>query len=142
MSAWANFDEAYDWIITSFNAVFSACDSIDWQYSQAQHWNDLNQYKIAIQYLINARGPITTGLKSNTTYQLLKDPLYAICGCFDFMPEPSDPYELTWQKICEAWAVNDFEGMEWTIACIDRMRQLMWDKPFSIKWASKPDSQR
>lgn len=51
-------------------------------------------------------------------------------------------YELTWQKICEAWVANDFEGMEWTIACIDRMRQLMWDKPFSIKWASKPDSQR
>ena len=49
---------------------------------------------------------------------------------------------ITWQAICEAWVANDFEGKEWTIACIDQMRKLMWDEPFSIQWASNPTSQR
>ncbi|GAI70789.1 unnamed protein product [marine sediment metagenome] len=45
---------------------------------------------------------------------------------------------VTWQAICEAWVKDDFAGMEWTIACIDHMRKLMWDKPFSVIWASAP----
>lgn len=55
---------------------------------------------------------------------------------------PEGNGELTWQAICEAWVANDFEAKEWTIACIDHMRKLMWDKPFSIKWASKPDAEQ
>ena len=47
-------------------------------------------------------------------------------------------YELTWQKICEAWAANDFEGRAVTIAFIDRMRQILWDEPFSALWAARP----
>ena len=54
---------------------------------------------------------------------------------------PEDGFELTWQAICEAWVKNDFEGMEWTIAVIDRMRSLMWDKPFKIQWAASPTSE-
>ena len=50
-----------------------------------------------------------------------------------------DEYELTWQKICEAWAANDFEGRAVTIAFIDRMRQILWNEPFSAQWAAKPD---
>lgn len=55
------------------------------------------------------------------------------------------PYFLThhslsgWKSICEAWAYNNFEGRDWTIACIDRMRQILWDEPFYIKWAAKPE---
>lgn len=49
---------------------------------------------------------------------------------------------VTWKAICEAWAYNDFEGKEWTIACIDRMRTLMWDEPFSIQWAASPKAPR
>lgn len=48
---------------------------------------------------------------------------------------------ITWKTICEAWVKNDFEGKEWTIACIDRMRQLMWDKPFKIQWAANPTAE-
>jgi len=47
-------------------------------------------------------------------------------------------YELTWQKIVACWAKDDFEGRFWTIAFIDRMRQLIWDEPFKIAWASRP----
>lgn len=49
--------------------------------------------------------------------------------------------EITWRAICEAWVKNDFEGMEWTIACIDRMRTLMWDRPFNIRWAARPTAE-
>ena len=46
--------------------------------------------------------------------------------------------EITWKAICEAWAVNNFEGKEWTISFIDHMRKLMWDEPYNITWASDP----
>ncbi|GAI84898.1 unnamed protein product, partial [marine sediment metagenome] len=45
----------------------------------------------------------------------------------------------TWKKICEAWVKDDFEGRAWTIAIIDRMRQILWDEPFSIVWAARPE---
>jgi len=49
--------------------------------------------------------------------------------------------ELTWKTICEAWVKDDFEGRRWTIACIDHMRKLMWDEPFTIQWAAKPEAE-
>ena len=49
--------------------------------------------------------------------------------------------EITWKTICEAWAKNNFEGRAVTIAFIDRMRQLIWDEPFFIAWAAKPEKE-
>jgi len=49
---------------------------------------------------------------------------------------------ITWQSICEAWLANDFEGRGATIAIIDRMRQILWDEPFSIVWAARPERQK
>lgn len=48
---------------------------------------------------------------------------------------------LDWKTICEAWASDNFEGRFWTIAMIDRMRQLIWDEPFFIAWAARPEEQ-
>jgi len=48
---------------------------------------------------------------------------------------------VTWKSICEAWIKDDFEGRVVTIATIDRMRQILWDEPFSIKWAARPEQQ-
>lgn len=45
--------------------------------------------------------------------------------------------EVTWQAICEAWVKDDFEGRAWTVAIIDRMRQILWDEPFDITWAAR-----
>ncbi|GAG91422.1 unnamed protein product, partial [marine sediment metagenome] len=62
---------------------------------------------------------------------------------FDWIVENMDgdgePYVLTWQKIVEVWYANDFEARTVTIACIDRMRQLIWDEPFNVIWAAKPE---
>lgn len=49
--------------------------------------------------------------------------------------------EVTWQAICEAWVKDDFEGRGWTIAVIDKMRQIVWDEPFDIQWAAMPDAE-
>jgi len=48
---------------------------------------------------------------------------------------------VTWKTICEAWLKNDFEGRAPTIAIIDRMRQILWDEPFNISWAARPEKQ-
>ncbi|GAI07824.1 unnamed protein product, partial [marine sediment metagenome] len=47
--------------------------------------------------------------------------------------------EVTWKSICEAWVKDDFEGRFWTIGIIDRMRQIMWDEPFDLTWAARPE---
>ena len=49
-----------------------------------------------------------------------------------------DEYELTAQKICEAWLEGNFAERTLTIGFIDRMRQLLWNEPFNAVWAAKP----
>ncbi|GAG78716.1 unnamed protein product, partial [marine sediment metagenome] len=49
--------------------------------------------------------------------------------------------EITYKEICEAWGKDDFEGRVATIAFIDRMRQLLWDEPYQVLWAKKPEEQ-
>ncbi|GAI82314.1 unnamed protein product, partial [marine sediment metagenome] len=48
---------------------------------------------------------------------------------------------ITWKAICEAWIKDDFAGRMPTIACIDRMRQILWDEPFFVQWAARPERQ-
>lgn len=48
---------------------------------------------------------------------------------------------VTWESICEAWMKDDFDGAAPTIAFIDRMRQLIWNEPFYVAWAAKPEQQ-
>ncbi|GAJ06186.1 unnamed protein product [marine sediment metagenome] len=48
---------------------------------------------------------------------------------------------VSWKAIVEAWSADDFEGAGITIAFIDRMRQLIWDEPFNVIWAAKPEEQ-
>ena len=50
-----------------------------------------------------------------------------------------EPYELTAEKICLAWAADNFQARALTIAFIDRMRQLIWDEPFFVAWAARPE---
>lgn len=47
---------------------------------------------------------------------------------------------ITWQAICEAWVANDFEGRMPTIAIIDRMRQILWNEPYQVTWAARPEN--
>jgi len=60
------------------------------------------------------------------------------CNYLANLISAAEPPELTWKAICEAWIKNDFEGRAATIAIIDRMRQILWNEPFSVQWAAKP----
>lgn len=51
------------------------------------------------------------------------------------------PAAVTWKAICEAWIKDDFAGRVPTIAVIDRMRQILWDEPFFVAWAARPEEQ-
>lgn len=46
---------------------------------------------------------------------------------------------VTWKSIVEAWMKDDYAGREWTIAVIDRMRQILWNDPFNIMFAARPE---
>ena len=59
----------------------------------------------------------------------------------DNWPSVPAEYELTWLKIAEAWIADDFAGRAPTIAVIDRMRQILWDEPFKVTWAARPEQE-
>lgn len=128
-TAYSEADYYYGWIETHvdwfYDAWFTHSNfNSEWR---GHIYNALNDIKLCIGMLV-------------WTNYMLYEPKrlpYYLEHCIE-----ADEYVLTWKKICEAWVKNDFEGKEWTIACIDRMRQLMWDKPFSIMWAAKPDAPR
>ena len=56
-------------------------------------------------------------------------------------PDYAPDFPTSWKSIVEAWIRDDFEGRAYTIATIDRMRQICWDEPFYIKWAARPESE-
>jgi len=65
------------------------------------------------------------------------------CECLYWAAQEGDggePYELTSEKICLAWAKDGFIDRALTIAFIDRMRQLIWDEPFFVAWAARPET--
>ncbi len=65
--------------------------------------------------------------------------LIARCDYLEGLIGAAEPAAITWQAIAEAWIKSDFEGRGVTIAVIDRMRQLIWDEPFFVQWAAKPE---
>ena len=87
--------------------------------------------------------------------QPLKDAAYYLWGVFPELASyhpPTEPIhyipyvleelakrEVTWKSIVEAWVKDDFEGRVWTIGVIDRMRQILWNEPFDLKWAARPE---
>ena len=118
---------------------------LGWMYNDIQnaeaHWG-ANQDHAAIDDIITAlyraHGVLTYFIDRYSSappyYRLIK--LFQLSWEYT-MNEPPE-FDLTWKAICEACVKNDFEGKEWTIAIIDHMRKLMWDKPFSVQWAASP----
>jgi len=121
---------------------------IRWQWLQAGvsigradvHWSDAwvqmyqgGSYDVAQQDMLDCLSDILNAVKQLLSPKSGEYPLNAV------------PYYLwhytsvSWQAICEAWTADDFEGRFWTIAVIDRMRQIIWDEPFFISWAARPE---
>ena len=141
---YSNFDDAYDdfasawgiikqrigWALTSAQAAYGEwdCDCGTTSIGYVSYAAECNA--VALQNLVDS---LETTYGGSHLYE-------SIYWANKDVPDPPE-FELTYIKICEAWAVNDFEGRGLTIAFIDRMRQLLWDEPFKIQWAARPEEQ-
>lgn len=139
MGDWTDKDEfvtdVYDFYGAAWEERFSA--QFDWNLADT-NWHLLDEWtksvvgqlKDSVQHLITAVDYLTC---TNWAYE----PPFAVPYGFKYMGG-----EVTVEAICEAWAKDSFKGRALTIAFIDRMRQLIWNEPFSIKWAAKPEEGR
>jgi len=87
-------------------------------------------HRAVLQDLIEAMQWFVYGFSSSFNYSKWID---VHLGLYNNVPE------ITYQAIVEAWIKNDFEGRALTIGVIDRMRQILWDEPFSVVWAARPE---
>lgn len=123
-------DWTYDWLEYHYENIYT------WEQNAWDNWGageDHAAMNWILMYMSSLRQFLHLFIYGSTTYKthrLLPHAFHEFLGAVD------------WKSICEAWVKNDFEGKEWTIACIDHMRKLMWDKPFTIKWASKPETEK
>ena len=131
MPPWSNWQEGYNWIITSYNGVFSACEQIQWYYDQAQTALTASQYKVAIQYLINARSHIINALQWNTTYKAGESPSYAVSYCLDWLYDNIGPAEITMAAILNAMLIASPYEVNYFVGLVDAYRQSIWNKPFN-----------
>ncbi len=121
------------------SSFLRADDAITHKQAASIHWN-LNQDHLAIEDILSALTDLVGAIKYGS---FAYDNFYPYGALFYFLnPENENPCigapELTAEAICEAWAKDDFKGRAWTIAFIDRMRQMIWDEPFDVTWAAKP----
>lgn len=133
---WPVKQDCIDDIVSNYEASRVKCNLAWQELDDAERFNNMSLFKTAIEHLIEA---VNYNLYA-TYYILVRNTAYT--------PNYAVPYffinhtdgVLTWKAICEAWIKNDFEGRAPTIAIIDRMRQILWDEPFSITWAARPES--
>lgn len=138
---------AYDY--NCAGAIAAIEHGIDYAFSQGDkaiahkqdaevHWN-LNQDHLAIEDINKALSDLAFGLqRCNYKYAPFYYTPALVYYLTECIAEPEE-YELTAKKICEAWIADDFKDRALTIAIIDRMRQLIWDEPFYIQWAARPE---
>lgn len=98
--------------------------------------NLTNDFKNAIKELCEACWDAARGIRNHAG---LVEPFYPLSPLEWYLTHGCVAGEVTWKGICEAWLKNDFEGRAPTIAIIDRMRQILWDEPFDITWAARPE---
>ncbi len=122
-AAWDKADDADGWVDLGYA-----------KWSIGQDHNSLNYLFGAVAWIVDALFLIIH--KNYPDWGWYSIPRFLE----EYVVEP-EPVELTWKTICEAWAKDDFEGRFHTIAFIDRMRQIIWDEPFNVIWAAKPEGE-
>lgn len=132
---WESKDAVLDYVYLLYGLSTTKCDEAAAWFTDAWYWNTGYAYRTAIYSLIDGCRDLNTAVRFLSTYSGWPDFRYAF-------PYYVDKYTaVTWKSICEAWAKDDFEGRATTIAFIDRMRQLIWNEPFYIAWAAKPEKE-
>ena len=127
-SKWAGFRDWLSWAGDGSNYAIAAAESGDWE--------------MGIKYAVNVGMGIFYGLQAfldtyNDDYKQSHF-MESIYWAQKDAPEP-EPYELTAKAICEAWGKDDFADRAITITFIDRMRQLIWNEPYYVAWAARPE---
>ena len=122
------WNEAIIFLCTGCNALQDAVDNLIGRYSTSSPYSRVPYaFKVNWEYsyspflIDNGNGTITDQLTGFTWRTMLS------------------PYGLTYIDICNAWAADSFRGRAETIAYIDRMRQLIWNEPFNVIWAARPE---
>ncbi len=121
-----------DQIVTGYSIAFTNAGYADIDQLAAYDYLLELDYFMCNLYQLNAIEHIITAIQSLAFKYEGCNPEFAVPFYFE-------NYGVTYQKIIEAWAFNNFEGRMPTIAFIDRMRQLIWDEPFSVAWAASPE---
>jgi len=130
---WTDKDELFNLIVWGYGYAKTKRDLASGFFIDAEYWRAGMNWSKSLESLIDGCQALGTAIDVMYLYNNLYDPKYAV------------PYYLkyhvgvTWKSICEAWVKDDFEGRFWTIGIIDRMRQIMWNEPFDITWAARPE---
>lgn len=137
------FSERIDLHDSRWMAAFNQLDDV--QYWRDSAWTNQGTPNLAIQALCYAFDDTILTIKmmiGRTGYVVPEATMigntFKNCWEYEFDEMPSG---VTYQAICEAWGKDDFEGRVATIAFIDRMRQLIWNEPYQVMWAAKPEEQ-
>lgn len=117
--------------------VIQYMDVVDEYLSTADDYNRVGDYYNAIKQLCIGISAFT----EVTRYYIKGVSTWCVDWPQTYFLEHHTIGSFDWKSICEAWAKNDFEGRAPTIAFIDRMRQLLWDEPFFVAWAARPEEQ-
>lgn len=99
------------------------------------HWT-LGEDHAAIFDIIQAIWDVFLCIQHLSQYTAGYNPHYAICYYLE------NYATVSWTHIIEAWIKNDFEARTWTIAVLDRMRQIVWNEPYNIIWAARPEDKQ
>ena len=124
----------WDQMITGFNIAFTNAGYADLDNLTAYDYLLEADYFMTALYQFQAIEHIIVAIQSLAFKYEGCDPEFAVPFYFE-------NYAVTYQKIVEAWAFNNFEGRQPTIAFIDRMRQLLWNEPYYTAWAAAPEGQ-
>ncbi|MBA7657186.1 hypothetical protein ES703_65117 [subsurface metagenome] len=138
----SNFADAYAELADHIATYRSMIDTAFGYASDARDYADSGNWKLGIKYNSYAIGATLSAF--DILFQLYSfDIEWSMFGeCLYWAAQEggaADPYILTATKICEAWAKDGFKDRALTIAFIDRQRQLIWDEPFFVAWAAKPE---
>jgi len=127
MLEWADYDEAYAFCQTCFDNVLDCNESIISYYDNAQDAIDVNDVKLAVQYLIGARNYFLSAHRYAFAYRFFYNPPSGVLACFYHFPAGGDPFELTMQKIIDTmWDSNKLESFHF-VSYIDAMRASIWN---------------
>ena len=137
MSDWSTKQLCLQEIQNGYEDADWACGAIEGDFDDAyDHWLVSNDHA-AMSYIIHAGQLIAYALRSMLTEHDVQGWTYAL----PYYLENYAGGDITAKAICEAWAKDDFEDRALTIAFIDRQRQLLWDEPFRVVWAARPEQQ-